>query len=130
MPLWYPDGNIRHSKLIHELCVFFYHIVPAYLIDFLMLIFDQQRFMVCTQKRISVGLEVLQYFTTREWWFNTNNFKDLAKKLHGADFTTFPMDLKIIKIGSYIESCMIGGKLYCLKEKLENLPKAKLQNNM
>ncbi|OWR43572.1 putative fatty acyl-CoA reductase CG5065 isoform X2 [Danaus plexippus] len=130
MPLWYPDGNIRHSKLLHELCVFFYHIVPAYLIDFLMFIFGQQRFMVRIQKRISVGLEVLQYFTTREWWFDTDNFKDLAKKLHGADFTTFPMDLKIIEIGPYIESCMIGGKLYCLKEKLENLPKAKLHNNI
>lgn len=42
-PLWYPDGNIRHNKFIHALCVFFYHIVPAYLIDFLMLIFGQKR---------------------------------------------------------------------------------------
>ncbi|XP_047527580.1 putative fatty acyl-CoA reductase CG5065 [Vanessa atalanta] len=129
-PLWYPNGNIRHSKLIHELCVFFYHIIPAYLIDFLMLIFGQKRFMVRIQNRISVGLEVLQYFTTREWWFDTHNFKALATKLNQTDFATFPMDLAIIEVGPYIESCMIGGKLYCLKEKLENLPKARLQNNI
>lgn len=42
-PLWYPNGNIRHNKLIHELCVFFYHIIPAYFIDFLMFIFGQKR---------------------------------------------------------------------------------------
>ncbi|XP_023935047.1 putative fatty acyl-CoA reductase CG5065 [Bicyclus anynana] len=129
-PLWYPNGNIRHNKLIHELCVFFYHIIPAYLIDFLMLIFGQKRFMVRIQNRISVGLMVLQYFTTREWWFDTHNFKALATKLNPADFATFPMNLKIIEVGPYIESCMIGGKLYCLKEKLENLPKARLQNNI
>ncbi|CAH2241289.1 jg3350 [Pararge aegeria aegeria] len=129
-PLWYPDGNIRHNKLIHELCVFFYHIIPAYLIDFLMLIFGQKRFMVRIQNRISVGLMVLQYFTTREWWFDTHNFKALATKLNPTDFATYPMNLKIIDVGPYIESCMIGGKLYCLKEKLENLPKARMQNNI
>ncbi|XP_063620837.1 putative fatty acyl-CoA reductase CG5065 [Cydia splendana] len=129
-PLWYPDGNIRHNKFIHSLCVFFYHLVPAYLIDFLMLIFGQKRFMVRIQNRISVGLEVLQYFTTREWWFDTNNFKALPKSLNPEDFKLFPMDLTIIKDEPYIESCMIGGKLYCLKEKMENLPKARLQNNI
>ncbi|XP_020290792.1 putative fatty acyl-CoA reductase CG5065 [Pseudomyrmex gracilis] len=56
---WYPDGDIRTNKYVHNLFVFFFHIIPAYLIDFLMLIFRQKRFMVRIQKRISVGLEVL-----------------------------------------------------------------------
>ncbi|XP_049867485.1 putative fatty acyl-CoA reductase CG5065 [Pectinophora gossypiella] len=129
-PLWYPDGNIRHNKFIHDLCVFFYHIVPAYLIDFLMFVFRQKRFMVRIQNRITVGLEVLQYFTTREWWFDTHNFKGLPATLNAEDFKTFPMDVTVIQDVPYIESCMIGGKLYCLKEKLEDLPKARLQNNI
>ncbi|XP_068629369.1 putative fatty acyl-CoA reductase CG5065 isoform X2 [Battus philenor] len=129
-PLWYPDGNIRHNKLIHNICVLFFHILPAYLIDFLMLIFGQKRFMVRIQKRISVGLEVLQYFTTREWWFDTNNFKALRTCLNSVDLKTFPMDLTVIEVEPYIRSCMLGAKMYCLKEKLENLPKARLQNNI
>ncbi|XP_013146446.1 PREDICTED: putative fatty acyl-CoA reductase CG8306 [Papilio polytes] len=129
-PLWYPDGNIRHNKFIHSICVLFFHILPAYLIDFLMLIFGQKRFMVRIQNRISVGLEVLQYFTTREWWFDTNNFKALSTRLNAADTKNFPMDLKIIEVEPYIESCMLGAKMFCLKEKLENLPKARLQNNI
>ncbi|CAG9783853.1 unnamed protein product [Diatraea saccharalis] len=129
-PLWYPDGDIRQNKFIHNLCVFFFHIVPAYFIDFLMLIFRQKRFLVRIQNRITVGLEVLQYFTTREWWFDTHNFKALAPSLNNVDFKTFPMDLTIIEDEPYIEACMIGGKLYCLKEKLENLPRARLQNNI
>lgn len=129
-PLWYPDGNIRHNKYIHKLCVFFYHILPAYFIDSLLFIFRQKRFMVRLQNRISVGLEVLQYFTTREWWFDTDNFKSLVNILNPVDRELFPMDLTIIKDEPYIESCMIGGKLYCMKEKLENLPKARLHNNI
>lgn len=44
--VWYPDGDIRSSKLIHNLFVFFFHIIPAYLIDFLMLILRQKRLYV------------------------------------------------------------------------------------
>lgn len=43
MTIWYPDGNIRNSKLMHNLCVIFLHFLPAYFIDFLLLIFGQKR---------------------------------------------------------------------------------------
>ena len=41
--IWYPDGNIRNHKFIHNLFVFFFHIIPAYVIDFLMLLLFQRR---------------------------------------------------------------------------------------
>jgi len=41
--IWFPDGDIRSNKFVHNLFVFFFHIIPAYLIDFLMLIFRQKR---------------------------------------------------------------------------------------
>lgn len=41
--IWYPDGDIRSSKFVHNLFVLFFHIVPAYVIDFLMIIFHQKR---------------------------------------------------------------------------------------
>lgn len=36
--VWYPDGSIKDSRWQHVLCVVFFHFLPAYLIDFLMLI--------------------------------------------------------------------------------------------
>jgi len=41
--LWYPNGNIRTSKLAHNFWMFLTHIIPAYFVDFLMLIFGQRR---------------------------------------------------------------------------------------
>ena len=46
MTVWYPDGNIRSSLLMHNLCVIFLHFLPAYFIDFLLLIFVQKRLWV------------------------------------------------------------------------------------
>lgn len=41
--LWYPDGNITTSQIVHTLNVVFFHWLPAYLIDFLLLCFGQKR---------------------------------------------------------------------------------------
>lgn len=36
--LWYPDGSIKSNYLYHMLCVVLFHYLPAYLIDFLLII--------------------------------------------------------------------------------------------
>lgn len=41
--LWYPDGQITTNKFAHQLNLIFFHWLPAYFIDFLMLIFMQKR---------------------------------------------------------------------------------------
>jgi fatty acyl-CoA reductase len=43
MTIWYPDGNARSTKLMHNLCVIFLHFLPAYFLDFLLFIFGQKR---------------------------------------------------------------------------------------
>lgn len=41
--LWYPGGDMTTSKIIHTLKLIFYQLIPAYLIDFLMLCIGQKR---------------------------------------------------------------------------------------
>lgn len=41
--VWYPNFNIRSSRFIHNFFVVFFQIIPAYFIDFLMLILQQKR---------------------------------------------------------------------------------------
>lgn len=41
--VWYPDGQITTNKLSHLFTVVFFHWLPAYLIDFIMLILGQKR---------------------------------------------------------------------------------------
>ena len=36
--LWYPDGSIKGSYLAHLFSVIFFHYLPAYLIDFLLVV--------------------------------------------------------------------------------------------
>lgn len=41
--VWYPNGTITTNKIEHLFKVVFFQWVPAYLIDFLMLVMGQKR---------------------------------------------------------------------------------------
>lgn len=44
--LWYPDGDITSNVYIHTLKVFLFQWVPAYFIDFWLMVFGQKRLLV------------------------------------------------------------------------------------
>lgn len=123
--VWYPAGDIHSNKFVHDLIVFFFHIIPAYLIDFLMLIFRQKRFMVRIQNRISTGLEVLQYFTTREWVFHNTNLLMMVEEMNSKDKEIFPINFLSIDQTEYMKNCILGTRQYCMKEDLSSLPRAR-----
>ena len=50
------------------------------------------------QKRISQGLKVLQYYTTKEWTFKNKNFLKMYEDMNDFDKETFYCDTtKVMK---------------------------------
>jgi len=68
-PLWYPGGRLTSSKILHWFAVIFFHVVPAYLLDILLIVTGNKPFLVRIQNRINIGLELLQYYTMKQWIF-------------------------------------------------------------
>lgn len=86
--------------------------------------------MVRIQNRISIGLELLQYFTTREWVFHNTNLLILWGEMNPKDKEIFPIDLLSIDDNEYIKTCVLGARQYCMKENLSTLPKARRHQTM
>lgn len=88
--------------------------------------------MVRIQKRISVGLEVLQYFTTREWIFHNNKIVSIFAELSPQDKKMFPtyFEDKDIDRMEYFKNVVLGTRQYCMKEDLSSLPKARRHQKM
>jgi alcohol-forming fatty acyl-CoA reductase len=128
--LWYPNGNITMNPVKHYLTLALTMWLPALLIDFLMLIFFQPRFMIRVQKKIFVGLHVLQFFTTREWKFTSENFKKVYNSLSAEEKEIFHMNTEDVEEIEYLKDCMLGGRQYCLKEPPSSIPKARIQIKM
>ncbi|KAH8261118.1 hypothetical protein KR044_003608, partial [Drosophila immigrans] len=126
--LWYPDGCITTNKFHHNINVLLFHWLPAYVIDFMLFILGQKRFMIRVQNRISVGLEVLQFFTMRAWYFKSDAYASLWEMMNGTDRKNFNMDMDPEEtIPMYIESCVQGGRQYLMKESPDSLPRARRQ---
>ncbi|XP_026500892.2 putative fatty acyl-CoA reductase CG5065 [Vanessa tameamea] len=116
LPLWYPNGDITTNRVLHEYRRIFYHIIPAYFIDFIFILLGQKRFMIRVQNRINQGLDVLQYFTMRPWNFPCPNYDSIQTKLNDEDKVTFNTDLTNSDRDKYLRLCVEGGRIYCLKE--------------
>ncbi|XP_052868592.1 putative fatty acyl-CoA reductase CG5065 [Anopheles cruzii] len=123
--LWYPDGSIKSNYFYHLLCVIFFHYLPAYLIDFLLVLLRRKPFLVKVQKRISAGLTILQYYTTKQWIFRCNNIKAMYERMSEEDRKRFYFDVAEINFESYLHDFILGARQYILKEGPETLPKAR-----
>jgi len=86
--------------------------------------------MVKIQKRISDGLNVLQYFTTREWVFYNDKLIDLFQELSTEDQFLFNILIYDIDIDEYLKNVILGTRQYCMKEDLSTLPKARRHQRM
>ncbi|VVD00954.1 unnamed protein product [Leptidea sinapis] len=128
-PLWYPNGGITTNVIAHELRRVFYHLLPAYCIDFLLFLTGQKRFMVRVQERISQGLQVLQYFTMRPWSFPCPNFDSIQSKLKGEEKVIFNTDLTDIDKTQYMYNCVEGGRIYCFREDPNKIHLNRLYHN-
>lgn len=81
--------------------------------------------MVRVQKRIAVGMEVLQYFTMRGWNFKIENTKALVPSMNEKDQKKFYIQNVEIDVEKYMIQVMLGARQYCMKEPLTNLNRAR-----
>lgn len=77
------------------------------------------------QKRVSQGLKVLQYYTTRNWIFKNDNFIKLHQEMSEVDKEKFSCDMRQVVVKEYLLNYILGTRTYLLKEKPDSLPKAR-----
>ncbi|CAK1546368.1 unnamed protein product [Leptosia nina] len=123
--LWYPGGTIKSYWLTHQLAVIFFHIIPAYVCDALLFLLGKKTFMVNVQKRISHGLGVLQYYTTKEWHFKNTRFLSLMSRVSEEEREAFYIDVSKLDREEYLKDYVLGARHYVCKEDPSSLPRAR-----
>lgn len=86
--------------------------------------------LVNLQKKIHMGMNLLQYFSTTKWNFQTEKSAEIRKKLSKEENQEFFTDIEKPEVTEYLKNCILGGRQYCLKEPLSSLPKARVQIKM
>ncbi|KAK7576750.1 hypothetical protein V9T40_013036 [Parthenolecanium corni] len=120
--LWYPTYNlIQENLFIHKLERFFYHTIPAYVIDCILYVLGKKTFLVRVQKKISAGLDLSRYFTTHQWKFQTDNIMMLKNVMNDADKEVFPVTEKDMDIEALVERGLYVFKKYYFQENMDNI---------
>lgn len=81
--------------------------------------------MVHVQKKIAIGMDVLKCFTMNNWDFRSHNFVNLLKIQSQEEYDMFFIDSSKIDVTEYTKQSLVGGRVYCTKDPLSTLPRAK-----
>jgi fatty acyl-CoA reductase len=76
---------------------------------------------VRVQKKISKAVEILEYFTTKDWEFTNDNFLALMNSMNDHDKKEFYLDIRPLNWKTYIEQYCLGAKIHLLKEDISNV---------
>ncbi|XP_060808997.1 putative fatty acyl-CoA reductase CG5065 [Amyelois transitella] len=129
MPLngvaWYPGGSMKHSRLYHNICAFFFHWVPAVIIDALLFCLGYKPILVRVHQRISKGFEVFEYYTNNQWDFKSDIAQNVRLKLNAREKRDYKVDAGGLDISKYFEDCIHAARIYILKEPDDTLPAAR-----
>ncbi|XP_069702748.1 fatty acyl-CoA reductase 1-like [Periplaneta americana] len=123
--VWYPGGSMKKSKLLHNICVFFFHLLPAILLDTLIFLSGNKPVLLRVQRRINKGFEVFEYYANNQWDFKNENVVQLRKIINERERRCFKIDGDELDLDIYITDCILAARQYILNEPLETLPAAR-----
>ncbi|XP_046616963.1 putative fatty acyl-CoA reductase CG5065 [Neodiprion virginianus] len=123
--VWYPGGSMKSSRLMHNICVFFFHMLPAYFIDTIIFLAGHKPIMCRVQRRIQKGFEVFEYYANNQWDFDNANIREVRETLNPKEQKLYVLNGDDMDIDAYFEDCIRAARIYILKEYPETLPAAR-----
>ncbi|KAI1705669.1 male sterility protein domain-containing protein [Ditylenchus destructor] len=120
-----PSTHFHASRKLFLLNYYLKHYYPAYAIDIGLRLMGKKPEFVKIYGKVWNMVETLHYFTTRGWHFESKNVMKLWNSLAEEDRKVYNFDIRQLDWDRYLFDYLMGVKIYILKEKLEDLPKAR-----
>lgn len=125
--LWYPGGAMQENKYVNKIYQILFQTIPAYFVDYSawLLGIHNSISLIKLNKRMAAALSAIGFFTVHEWEFKTDNTQKLCAKLSPGDTKLFNLDPNTIDWKQYMYHYVRGTRKYALKEKDQDIVKAK-----
>ncbi|XP_019738531.1 fatty acyl-CoA reductase 1 isoform X1 [Hippocampus comes] len=120
-----PNANITSNYLIYQYWILVSHKFPALLYDLVLRLTGQKPQMMRIFNRLHKAISLLEYFSSQDWEWNSENVNMLMAQLSPEDRKTFNFDVRQLNWPEYIENYCIGTKKYVLNEDMSDIPAAR-----
>ncbi|KAG7295462.1 hypothetical protein JYU34_021651 [Plutella xylostella] len=122
---WYPGGSMTRHRWLHRSRTLLFHWLPAIIVDSILFCLGVKPVLIHVQKHIQKGMEVFEYYTNNQWDFRSDAVQRLRTKMTPREREAYKMDADDLDVHKYFEAAIICARRYILKEKDENLARAK-----
>ncbi|XP_014233671.1 fatty acyl-CoA reductase 1-like isoform X1 [Trichogramma pretiosum] len=127
--MWYPHVTYRSSRFFHKIAVGVLHFLPAFFIDMVLRLRGGKPKMVRITKRTLRAVRTGEFFAINEWYFHTENVRELIKSVKGSIVdggkSRFNVDLSQLDWEAYVQRYVLGIRKYVLKDTPETIGRAK-----
>ncbi|CAL1687696.1 unnamed protein product [Lasius platythorax] len=118
--IWSPGSTTTTSRSFYYFLVLIMHILPALLIDGILMLFGARPMLLKLQRKVYCANSALSYFLTNEWKFHNEKLISLFDNLNADNKKDFGFDYKALNIAEYFRDGLIGAKLYLLNEEMNH----------
>ncbi|XP_076277731.1 fatty acyl-CoA reductase wat [Lasioglossum baleicum] len=123
--VWYYMLWLNRYLIVHQICAFFLHIIPAYIVDTIARLVGRKPILVDAYRKIGKFSTVIHYFSTLEWDFRNENVRKMWWKLNAVDRKLFNFNVENINWELYLYYNIRGIRVYLLNDPLEQQSLAK-----
>lgn len=132
--LWYPYAcsngflhPMKNYKFQDRICRMLFHWLPAYTIDTVCYIIRVKNVSrVTLVSKMTKAMKVLEYFSTREWHWDTKNVELLYDEVCESDQKLFSFTFRGFKgWDNYLETTMLGTREYAMKSDSDTMDDCK-----
>uniref|UniRef100_A0A8C6LHA7 Fatty acyl-CoA reductase n=1 Tax=Nothobranchius furzeri TaxID=105023 RepID=A0A8C6LHA7_NOTFU len=120
-----PNANITSNYLINQYWILVSHKFPAFIYDLFLRLSGQKPQMMRIFNRLHKAISLLEYFSSQDWEWNSDNMNMLMGQLTPKDRKMFNFDVRQLNWPEYIENYCIGTKKYVLNEDMSDIPAAR-----
>ncbi|XP_056281016.1 fatty acyl-CoA reductase 1 [Pseudoliparis swirei] len=120
-----PNANITSNYLINQYWILVSHKFPALIYDLVLRLSGQKPQMMRIFNRLHKAIGLLEYFSSQDWEWNSENMSMLLSQLTPEDKKTFNFDVRQLNWPEYIDNYCIGTKKYVLNEDMSDIPAAR-----
>lgn len=81
--------------------------------------------MIKVQDRLAKSVQCLEYFTTHQWKFHSDNLQMLLDSMREDDRQEFQFDVRTIEWEDYVEKYVLGFRQFLFKQNPSSLEESR-----
>ncbi|XP_014479570.1 PREDICTED: putative fatty acyl-CoA reductase CG5065 [Dinoponera quadriceps] len=125
--IWYYKFTLNRYRFMNEIYVIFLHFIPAVIVDVLAFLIGRKPMLVKSYKKLDKFINVVTYFTIRQWQFRNDAVLKLWSRLNLADRKMFNFNVQDLSWKEFTVNMVFGLRLYLLKDTEDTIEQARIR---